>query len=124
MGSVDESAPSIEPLHPYGLWIVAGFMVMAGLLCEVAMMLPLVMQESGKHLVSGWPLALLVGGLLLPLAAKGRKRLVVSMEEGRFKWDPPLVVDRASKRQVAATMEKIVEACKAVDVRVADSGTS
>src|SRR5207253_164796 len=77
----------VQSLRPYGLWVAAALMVAAGLITEILMMMPLVEQIPGRYRVSGWPLAILVGGLLLPLAARGRQRLVMQMEKGRFRWD-------------------------------------
>jgi hypothetical protein len=110
----------VQSLRPYGLWVAAALMVAAGLVTEVLMMWPLVTQAPGTFRVSGWPLAVLVGGLVLPLAAKGRQRLVVQMLKGRFKWDPPLVVDRASKQRIVATLDDILKACRTAGVQVTD----
>jgi hypothetical protein len=110
----------LQTLRPYALWIAAVLMVLAGLVTEVLMMMPLVMQIPGKYKVSGWPLAILVGGLLLPLAARGRLRLVMHLTRGRFRWDPPLVVDHASKRRIAATVDDILTACRSAGLQVSD----
>jgi hypothetical protein len=110
----------IQPLRPYGLWVAAALMATAGLVTELLMMWPLVMQIPGRYRVSGWPLAILVGGLLLPLAGKGRLRLIVQMVKGRFKWDPPLVVDRASKQRITALMDDIQKASRAGGFQVVD----
>jgi hypothetical protein len=107
----------VEPLQPYWLWIGAGFMVVTGIFIGGAMLLPFLMQWEGKFRVSGWPLALIVGGLLMPLAARGRRRLTVQLTRGCYRWTPPLVVDGPSKREVANTLAGILEACRAAGLR-------
>jgi hypothetical protein len=110
----------VQALRPYGLWVAAALMVVAGLVTEILMLMPFFVGLEGTFRLSGWPLAILVGGLLLPLAARGRGRLVVLMGDQSFKWVPPLVVDRASKRHIAATLEEILKACRTAGIRVSD----
>jgi hypothetical protein len=114
------SLVQIQTPRPYALWIAAALMVLVGLMTEILMMMPLVMQIPGRYRVSGWPLAILVGGLLLPLAARGRLRLVMHLARGRFRWDPPLVMDRASKQRIAATLDDILTACRSAGIQVSD----
>jgi len=113
-------AVCVQRLRPYGLWIAAALMAAAGLVTEIMVMLPLVTQARGTYQVSGWPLAILVGGLLLPIAGKGRARLVVHLAKGRFGWNAPLVVDRASKQRIAAALDEIVAACRKAGFPVSD----
>jgi hypothetical protein len=110
----------VERLRPFGLWIAAALMVAAGLAVEVIMMWPLLTQAPGTSTVSGWPLAVFVGGLLLPLAARGRQRLAIQLKKGRFGWNAPLVLDRASKQRIAATLDDILKACQAGGYHVVD----
>jgi hypothetical protein len=110
----------VQSLRPYGLWVAAALMVAAGLVTEILMMWPLVTQIPGTYRVSGWPLAILVGGLVLPFASKSRQRLMIQMVKGRFKWEPPLVLDRASKQRIAATLDDILKACQAGGYQVVD----
>src|SRR5262249_13295112 len=77
----------VERLRPYGLWVAAALMVAFGLLFGVSMMWPLLTQTPGTYRVSGVPLALLAGGLLLPVMGKGRRRLMVQLNKGRFGWN-------------------------------------
>ena len=111
---------TVRRLPPYALWLLAGVMIAAGLLTTVWMMEPVVRNTPGTHRVSGWPIAALVCGFLVPFAAKGRFGLEVNFSNGRYRWKPPLVVDKASKQQVAETLQTIVEACEKVGVRVFD----
>jgi hypothetical protein len=108
----------VRRLPPYGLWLIAALMVVAGLAIAILMLLPLINQESGTHTVSGWPFAILVGGILLPFAAKGRLGLEVRTHDKKFRWKPPLVVDKASKQKIQATFDEIIASCKKSGLRV------
>ena len=46
--------------------------------------------------------------------------MVMQMARGRFRWDPPLVVDRASKQRIAATLDDILAACRSAGIQVSD----
>jgi hypothetical protein len=70
----------VEPIRPYAAW------------------------------VSAWPLALLVGGGLLPFVARGRHRLVVAFQKGAFCWTPPLLVDRESREHVQSILTDVLRA--------------
>jgi hypothetical protein len=114
----DVVSVAVEKTKPYGAWVFAGLMVAAGLVTEVLMMAPLLSQTPGTWRVSGWPLAVLVGGFLLPFAAKGRRRLRVRLQKGGFKWDPPMVVGSAPKKEIDSVLDGIAEACGAAGMPV------
>lgn len=109
----------VRRLPPYGLWIVAVLMMLAGLVTAYFMYAPLINQEPGEHRVSGWPIAIFVGGILLPFAARGRLGLEVRTHDKKFRWKPPLVVDKASKQKIQATFDEIIAACEKSGLRVA-----
>jgi hypothetical protein len=111
---------SIRRLPPYGFWILAGLMVIGGLTSTVFMVQQILAGQTGEHNVSGWPIAVLVGGFILPFAAQGRHGLQITTSEKTFRWKPPLVVDKPSKDQVAATLDGISAACQASGLRVRD----
>ena len=108
----------VRRLPPYGLWLVAVLMVLAGLATAYFMFAPLINHEPGKHRVSGWPIAIFVGGVLLPFAARGRLGLEVKTHDKKFRWKPPLVVDKASKQKIQATFDEIIAACEKSGLRV------
>jgi hypothetical protein len=110
----------VQTLRPYGMWVAAALMVAAGLATEIAMMWPLVTQMPGTYRVSGWPLAILVVGLLLPFAARGRQRLAIQLKKGRFGWNAPLVMDRGAKQRIAAALDEVLKACQAGGYQVMD----
>jgi hypothetical protein len=111
----------VKRLPPYGLWVVAALMVLTGLVTAFVTYAPLINQEPGEHHVSGWPIAILVGGILLPFAARGRLGLEVRTHGRTFRWKPPLVVDKTTKQKVQATFEEIIAACEKSGIRVTRS---
>ena len=109
----------VKRLPPYGCWVVAVLMVLAGLVTAYFMFAPLISHEPGEHRVSGWPFALIVGGILMPFATKGRLGLEVKTQDKTFRWKPPLVVDKASKQKIQTTFDEIAAACEKSGLRVA-----
>lgn len=108
----------IRRLPPYGLWIFAAIMFLVGLASTIFMLAPLISHEPGIHQVSGWPFAIIVGGILIPFAAKGRLGLEVRTQSKTFRWKPRLVVDKASKQKIQAVFDKIADACAKSGLRV------
>ena len=111
---------TIKRLPPYALWLLAGLMIPIGLVTTIWMMEPVLRNEPGTHRISGWPIAVFVCGFLVPFVAKGRFGLDISFTDGKYRWKPPLVVDKESKQRVADAIQSIVEACEKVGVRVSD----
>ena len=111
---------AIRRLPPYALWLLAGLMIPIGLLTTYWMMEPVIRDEPGLHHISGWPIAVLVGGFLVPVAARGRFGLDISFRGGKYRWKPPLVVDSASKQEIADTLQSIIAACENSGTRVLD----
>jgi len=109
----------VRRLPPYGLWVLAVLMVLAGLALAYVIYAPLINHEPGEHRVSGWPIAIFVGGILLPFAARGRLGLEVRTHDNKFRWKPPLVVDKASKQKIQAMFDEIIVACEKSGLRVA-----
>jgi hypothetical protein len=110
----------IRRLAPYGFWTLAAAMIVVGLVSTIFMMEPLITSQPGSHRVSGWPIAVFVGGLILPFAARGRYGLHVTTSEKNFKWKPPMVVDKASKDKVTEALAAIRAACESAGLRVKD----
>ncbi len=70
--------------------------------------------------VSGWPFAILVGGIIIPFIARGRKTLIVRMRKGRFKWKPQLAVDRKTRERCSQIQDELIEACGKAGIRTAE----
>jgi hypothetical protein len=111
---------TVSRLRPYALWLMAVLMIPIGLVTTIQMMEPLLRHEPGTHTISGWPISLFVCGFLVPFVARGRFGLKVQFRDGKYRWKPPLVVDQASRQEIADTLQSIVEACGRVGVRVSD----
>jgi len=111
---------NVRRLPPYGFWIVAAVMILIGGFTTYAMLEPLVGKEPGRHRVSGWPPAILVGGILLPFAARGRSGLEIWYNGGKFRWKPAMVVGREPRQKIADTFSSILAACEKVGVPVSD----
>jgi hypothetical protein len=114
----------VRRIAPYALWVLAALMISLGLVTTIWMMEPVLRNEPENHQVSGWPIAVFVCGFMVPFAAKGRFGLEVSFSDGRYRWKPPLVVDRTSKQKIAETFQTILEACEKVGARVFDQRRS
>ena len=108
----------IRRLSPYGLWVFAAIMLLVGLVSTIVMLAPLISRQPGMHTVSGWPFAIMVGGILMPFATKGRRGLEVITHDKTFRWKPPLVVDKTSKQKIQATFDQIAAACEKSGLRV------
>ena len=67
--------------------------------------------------VSGWPLALFVGGIILPFIARGRQTLVVLMSKGKYKWKPQLAVDKKTRETYQRLQDEIVQACRKAGIQ-------
>jgi acetylornithine/succinyldiaminopimelate/putrescine aminotransferase len=92
-------------------------MFLVGLETMYVMFAPLVNHALGEHRVSGWPFALVAGGVLMPFATKGRLGLEIRTQDKTFRWKPPLVVDKASKRKIQETFDQILAACEKSGLR-------
>ena len=114
----------VKRLAPYAFWLLAGLMICVGLVTTVFMMELVLRNELGTHRISGWPIAVFVCGFLVPFAAKGRFGLEIRFSDGKYRWKPPLVVDRASKQEIAETFQTIIQACEKVGARVLDHRAS
>ena len=68
--------------------------------------------------ISGWPFAILVGGFIIPLIARGRKTLIVRMRKGKFKWKPQLAVDKKTREQCSHIQDELVKACRRAGIPI------
>ena len=115
---------SVTRLRPYALWVLAVLTISTGLISTIFMMEPILRNEPGTHQVSGWPIAVFVCVFLVPMAASGRYGLEVWFTGGKYRWKPPLVVDKKSKEKVNATFQTIIDACKKVGAPISDKRTA
>jgi hypothetical protein len=108
----------VRRLKPLAMYLLAAIMVVVGLFTTVGMFTAAYQDADGR--IRGYPLAVLVGGLVLPFAVRGRFGLVISQTTGTYKWKPPLVIDGASKQRIAQVLAAIVEASRRAGIPVAD----
>jgi len=97
------------------IYILAVIMIVSGALLAYLMMAPVLRGQPGK--VSGWPLAMIVGGVLLPFIARGRRTLVVKMSKGKYKWKPQLAVDKKSRETCLKIQDDMLQACIRAGIR-------
>ena len=62
--------------------------------------------------VNGWPLAIFVGGIIIPFIMRGRRILIVRTRQDRFKWKPQLAVDRKTRDHCSRLQDELIDACK------------
>ncbi len=108
---------SVGQVRPAGAWALGILMVAAGLALGASWLGAV--GGSAMPRLLGWALALIVGGVLMPWAAKGRQRLSVAWGAGAWRWNPPFVVDRASKQQTQDILESILDTCRSAGLPVA-----
>ena len=78
-------------------------------------------MEQGCHVIGKelqYPDCIALGGILLSVVARGRFLLEVKTQKKTFRWKPPLVVDKASKKKIRTTLEEIIQACEKSGLRV------
>lgn len=101
---------SLVKQKPIYIHLLSLVMIISGALMTYLMMGPVLRGEAGK--VSGWPIAIAVGGMLIPFIARGRKTLVVKMSKGKYKWKPQLAVDKESRATCLKIQDDILKACR------------
>lgn len=72
------------------------------------------------YAVSGWPIAIAVGGMIIPFIAIGRKTLVVRMRKGKYKWKPQLALDKKTRQLCSNIQDEIWQACKKAGIHTAN----
>src|SRR3954454_8353203 len=86
---------------------LAGLMILFGGAVTFLMLLPIVQGHGGE--ISLLPIGILLGGALLPFAARGRRTLRVAFtNRGEYEWKPPLLRGNASKYQVHQLLDQIL----------------
>jgi hypothetical protein len=107
----------VEAVKPYG------FFVASIVLAAIGIAVLLMIIQPGAFVTPrgiGITFMILIGAGLLPIAGKGRYRLVIRHADKTFRWVPPLVVASGEKRQVNDVLDVITRAAKTVAVIVTD----
>jgi hypothetical protein len=109
---------SLIKIKPTFLYVLAILMILFGLLTTYWMMVPVLEGKDGE--LKGYPLAIVVGGIVLPFIVRGRRALVITMVDKIFKWKPQLAIDSATRNKNSALLEEILNACKSVGIPTTD----
>jgi uncharacterized membrane protein (DUF485 family) len=107
--------------RPIYLIMLSVIMIVFGAVVSFQMMWVALHAAGKTYTVSGWPFAILVGGLVIPFIIKGRKTLIVRMRKGRFKWKPQLSIDKKTRDLCASIQNELLLACKKAGIRTVDS---
>jgi hypothetical protein len=110
----------VKRTRTLAILIVAALMVTFGVFSTFFMLEPILRGQGGR--VSGWPIAIIVGGVILPFVARGRRSLEVVFTNTRYKWTPPVVVDKASRDHIHKLLEHIIGGFRAAGVNVLADG--
>jgi hypothetical protein len=108
----------IRRLKPFAMYVLAFVMIDVGLATTIGMFTPAYRAADGR--IRGYPFAVLVAGVVLPFAVRGRFGLVVAHADRTYKWKPPLVVDRASKDHQAQLFAAIAEGSRRAGIPLVD----
>jgi hypothetical protein len=108
----------VKKLSPLFLWTLALLMVVGGTVITGLMMISSLRGERGE--ISGYPPAVAIVGLVIPLIARRRYGLSISMMDGSFLWKPRVHVDRASRYTLESFLTQAAEAFRQAGVSVED----
>lgn len=110
---------SVAKQNSVYIYLISVALIVSGLLMIYLMMGPVLRGEEGR--VSGWPLAILVAGLVVPFIARGRKTLSVRMTKGNYRWKPQLAVDRKTRDTYDGILTEIMSACRRAGIKTTES---
>jgi hypothetical protein len=107
---------------PAFIWLASLLMIGFGGLLSFLMLWNVFEPTPGvRSRVSGWPIAIFVGGFVVPFIARGRRTLLVRMKQGKFKWRPQLAIDKKTRELCAAIQNELLAACKKAGIQTSDS---
>jgi hypothetical protein len=103
--------------RPVYLLLIGLLMILFGGILSFLMMWRAFNPMPGvAYHVSGWPFAIVVGGIIIPFIARSRKTLIVRTRQGKFKWKPQLAVDRKTRDHCSQIQDELVNACRRVGI--------
>jgi hypothetical protein len=108
----------VKKLSPFFLWALALVMVVGGRVTTALMMIPTLRGEGGQ--LSGYPPAVALVGLVIPIMARRRYGLSISLVDEAFLWKPRLHVDRASRGAAEVFLTQVADAFRQAGVNVKD----
>jgi hypothetical protein len=99
------------------LLLVAAGMFVFGLALSALMMWRAMSPEPGGYVVSGWPFAITIGGLVIPFVSRGRKTLAVVTRNAEYQWTPQLSIDKKTRNRCASIQSELLAACTGAGIR-------
>lgn len=98
-----------------GVYLFSAIMIVFGAVTSYLIMAQ-AFEPGGR--ATGWPLAILVAGIVLPFVVRGRRILVVKMRKGKYKWKPELVLDKKTRDKYSNMQAEILTACRMAGIQV------
>jgi hypothetical protein len=59
---------------------------------------------------SGWPIAIAVGGVIIPFISRGRRILTIETRDRKYKWKPQLAVDKKTRSLCSRIQDEVMQA--------------
>ena len=104
--------------RPLSLILLAAAMIIFGTVLSVLMMWRAFNPMAGvPYKVSGWPMAIAIGGVIIPFIARKRRTLLVRMCKGKYKWRPQLAIDKKTRQLCSDIQDEILQACKKAGIQ-------
>jgi hypothetical protein len=99
--------------RPLSLILLSAAMIIFGTVLSVLMMWRAFNPMEGvPYKVSGWPMAIAIGGMIIPFIARKRRTLLVRMQKSKYKWKPQLAIDKKTRQLCSDIQDEILQACK------------
>jgi hypothetical protein len=93
------------------LLLLAAMMFLIGSVTSVLMIWQNLHPFPGQSTrASGWPMAIAVGGLIIPFISRGRRILTIETLDRKYKWKPQLAVDKKTRSLCARIQDEVMQA--------------
>lgn len=93
------------------LLLLAAIMFLFGSVTSVLMMWQYLHPFPGEPIrSSGWPMAIAVGGVMIPFISRGRRILTIETREEKYKWKPQLAVDKKTRAFCSGVQDEVMQA--------------
>ena len=112
---------SAKRLTPYGLWLLAPLIVLIGAVTGYYIFAPVINHERDKSVLSvfyHYVLPVIVAGILMPFAARGRLGLEIKTQDNVYLWKSPLVIGSAPRKKIQTMLDEVLDACGKSGIRV------
>jgi hypothetical protein len=112
---------SVRRLPPYGLWMLAPLAVLVSAIIGYYIFTQAVIQESDKKIFYHYVLPIIVAGVLMPFAAKGRLGLEIKTHDNVYLWEAPLVFGSSARKKIQTMLDEVLDACKKSGIKTTQS---